>query len=370
MVLTRNHHCMKKLFALLMAALFCASVTRAQQTDSIPLKKDSIEKAVDEFLALLDSANKPRSYWQLSLGASNTQFSINNVALNAQQVTKGVTLIPTIAYFDKSGLSLTYNNFISLNNINSGLVQHAITPAFDFNFNKAFDFGFSYTRFIGNKNFGSISSPYQNDIYSYLQYNKWGVQPSLSLGYSTGKFSEFSRTDTFAVVQRPFRPDTTIKYSINDTLRVKLRDFSVTLAAQKQFVFESSKEENYITFTPSFLLFFARNTYDVEYTSTSVFSPSTRLFLQNRPQLRDALVRQIRSSFPGLNQTRNFLNTTSFQLQSLGLSLDAAFYFGKFYLNPQVYLDYYLPESDQKFTAFFTLHAGFILPSGKKHSNH
>ena len=114
MVLTCNHHRMKKLFALLFAVLLFISIARAQQTDSIPLNKDSIEKAVDQFLALLDSANKPQSYWQLSLGASNTQFSINNVALNAQQVTKGVTLIPTIAYFDKSGLSLTYNNFISL----------------------------------------------------------------------------------------------------------------------------------------------------------------------------------------------------------------------------------------------------------------
>lgn len=366
MVLTLNHHCMKKLFALLAAVVLGISFARAQQKDSIAINKDSIEKAVDDFLAMLDSANKPTSYWQLSLGASNTQFSINNVALNAQQLTKGVTLIPTIAYFDKSGLSLTYNNFISLNNINSGLVQHAITPAYDFNFNKAFDFGFSYTRFIGNKNFGSASSPYQNDLYSYVQYNKWAVQPFLSMGYSTGNFNEYSKTDTFAIIQRPFRPDTTIRYSINDTLRVKLRDFSVTLAAQKQFVFESKKAANYITFTPSLLFFFARNSYDVEYTSVSVFSPSTRLLLQNRPQLRDALVRQIRNTFPNLNQTRNFLNTTNFQLQSLGLSLDAAFYFGKFYLNPQVYLDYYLPQSDQQLTAFFTLHAGFILPTGKR----
>jgi hypothetical protein len=352
---------MKKLIVLLFAVFLYSSVSKAQQKDSIPINKDSIEKAIDEFLALIDSSNKPKSYWQLSLGAGNTQFSINNVALNAQQLTKGVTLIPTIAYFDKSGLSLTYNNFLSLNNVNSGIIQHSITPAYDYSFNKAFDFGFSYTRFIGNKEFGSASSPYQNDLYSYVQYNKWKIQPSVSLGYSTGKFSEFSKLDTFTVIQRPFRPDTTIKYIIYDTLRVKLRDFSTIVSAQRQFVFETKKAANYITFTPAVMLFLARNAYDVDYTSASVFTPSTRLFLQNRPQLRDQIIRQIRSSFPALNETRNFLNTTNFQLQSIGLNLDAVFYFNKFYINPQFYFDYYLQGDSDNFTMFYTIHAGFIL---------
>lgn len=357
--LNQNHHCMKKLFALPLAVLLCVSVVCAQQTDSTTINKDSIEKAVDDFLALLDSAKQPKSYWQLSLGASNTQFSINNVALNAQQLSKGVTLIPSIMYADKSGLSFTYNNFISLNNVNSGIVQHTITPAYDFSRDKQFDFGFSYTRFIGNKNFAKASSPYQNDFYGYLQFNKWEVQPSVAFGYSTGKFTETSRTDTFFVRQRPLGPDT-VRYTIKDTLNVKLKDFSNIFSARHQFVFETKKASNYITFTPSFMLFFARNAYDVEYTSSSEFSPRTQVFLDSRPLLYREVLNTIKQSFPDINETRNFLNSTNYQLQSIGLSMDAAFYFGKFYLNPQVYFDYYLPEADKKFTALFTLQAGFL----------
>lgn len=350
---------MKKTFILLFAFISVAVAVQAQQKDSIIINKDSIEKAVDEFLALLDSAKQPRSYWQLSVGASNTQFSVNNVALNAQQVSKGVTLIPTVMYFDKSGLSFTYNNFISLNNKNSGIVQHTITPAFDFSRDKKFDFGFSYTRFIGNKNFAQASSPYQNDFYGYLQFNKWQVQPSVALGYSTGKFTETSRTDTFFVRQTPLGPDT-VRYAVLDTLKVKLRDFSTIVSARHQFTFDTRKAANYITFTPSILLFFARNNYDVEYTSSSQFSPRTQLFFDNRPLLYREVLNIIKESFPDINQTRNFLNTTNFHLQSIGLNLDAAFYFNKFYLNPQVYFDYYLPEADKKFTALFTLQAGFL----------
>jgi hypothetical protein len=350
---------MKKTFILLFAFISVAVAVQAQQKDSIIINKDSIEKAVDAFLALLDSAKQPRSYWQLSVGASNTQFSVNNVALNAQQVSKGVTLIPTVMYFDKSGLSFTYNNFISLNNKNSGIVQHTITPAFDFSRDKKFDFGFSYTRFIGNKNFAQASSPYQNDFYSYLQFNKWEVQPSVALGYSMGKFTETSRTDTFFVRQSPFGPDT-VRYAVLDTLKVKLRDFSTIVSARHQFTFDTKKAANYITFTPSMLLFFARNNYDVEYTSSSQFSPRTQLFFDNRPLLYREVLNIIQESFPDINQTRNFLNTTNFHLQSIGFNLDAAFYFNKFYLNPQVYFDYYLPEADKKFTALFTLQAGFL----------
>lgn len=349
---------MKKTFILPAVLLLFALRAVAQTQDSIPINKDSIEKAVDEFLALLDSAKQSKSYWQLSLGASNTQFSLNNVALNAQQLTKGITLIPAVMYYNKSGLSITYNNFISVNSSNSGIVQHSITPAYDFSKDKQFDFGFSYTRFIGNKNFAQISSPYQNDVYGYLQYNRWKVEPSIAFGYSTGKFTERSRTDTFFV--RPLTRDT-VKYSILDTLKVKLRDFSTILSARTEFVFETKNENRYITFTPSLLLFFARNSYDVEYTSASAFSPRTSYILRNRPDLRSLIEREIKRSFPGINQTRNFLNTTDFQLQSMGLNLDATFYFGKFYINPQVYFDYYFPEADQKLTTIFTLQAGFIL---------
>lgn len=349
---------MKKTFILPAVMLLFSLKLQAQTQDSIPFNKDSIEKAVDEFLALLDSAKQPKSYWQLSLGASNTQFSVNNVALNAQQVSKGVTLIPTVMYYDKSGLSFTYNNFISINKNNSGVVQHSITPAYDFSKNKRFDFGFSYTRFIGNQNFAQISSPYQNDFYGYLQYNKWQVEPSLAFGYSTGKFTETSRTDTFFV-----RPVTggIERYSIYDTLRVKLNDFSTILSARKQFLFELKNANNYITFIPSLLLFFARNNYEVEYTSASAYSPRVNFLLRNRPELKRIFEQQIKRSFPDVNQTRNFLNTTGFQLQSLGLNLEATLYLKKFYINPQVYFDYYFPEADKNLTTIFTLQAGFVL---------
>ena len=104
-----------------------------------------------------------------------------------------------------------------------------------------------------------------------------------------------------------------------------------------------------------------QNNYDVNYKSVSAFSPRTQIVIQNRPQLAEILRRQLNKQFPGLNQTRGFLNTSNFMLQSVGVNLDITGYVGKFYFNPRVYLDYYLLSSKNKFNAYFSLQTGIFI---------
>lgn len=326
--------------------------------DTIPINKDSIEKEVDKFLSLLDSAKQPKSYLQVSVGFSNTQFSNKNIALNAQQTSTGITLVPTIAYFHKSGLGITYNNFLVLNETNSGIAQHSLTPSYDYEGGKTVGFGVSYTRFIRNNNFNS--SPYKNDLYGYVEYKKPTFQPSLSFGYSTGGYNEYSQTDTFAIIQRPFRPDTLIRFKKFDTLNVNIRDFSMIASVKRTFEWNGFSAKDYFTFTPSFLLFFASNNYDIKYSSGSQFSRSIQEIKRNNPILFRQLQTQLQKQFPEISQSRNYLNNSGFALQSIGLSLDATWYIGKFYLNPQVYFDYYLLSSENKFSSLFNLQAGFM----------
>ncbi|HMO32040.1 MAG TPA: hypothetical protein PKE63_06790 [Lacibacter sp.] len=332
----------------------------AQLPDTIPLNTDSIERELDAFLKLY-GPKKEQSYFLVGAGLSNIQSSLSNLALNAQQQSRGVTLLPTLQYMHKSGLNLSYTGYLLTSRETSGFMQHALTPGFEFSRQKHFDFGLYYTRFLGNNRFDEFSSPYRNDWYAYAEYKRWYLQPSLALGYSTGRFTETSKTDSSIRIPLPFpRPDTLIRFSIYDTLSIGLRDFSVIFTLRHQYQWASHNRKTYYTFTPALLLFFLQNRYEVEYTSVSVLDPRTRIFLQNRPLLRDQLVRQLQQQFPGLNQTRNFLGSTDFNLQSLGLSLDAAVYWGKWYLNPNLYIDYYLLSSTGKWTGFFQLQTGFF----------
>ena len=105
---TQPNSCMIKSFILLVIiALFSNSTAEAQQTDTTHLNKDSIERAVDEFLKMIDSAEAPKSYVQVSIGIGNNQFSLKNVALNSQQSSFNLSLSPTVSYIHKSGFGIT-----------------------------------------------------------------------------------------------------------------------------------------------------------------------------------------------------------------------------------------------------------------------
>ncbi len=52
-------------------------------------------------------------------------------------------------------------------------------------------------------------------------------------------------------------------------------------------------------------------------------------------------------------------NNNNYQLQSLGFDLDINYSIGKFYFEPDVYLNYYLPDTnDNRFTQIFNFNIG------------
>lgn len=352
---------LKRLILVLLLFASCPWV-RGQQglPDSLQQHEiDSLERELDAFLGLYGKGSKT-SYLQLSTAISNTQASIMNQALNGQQTANAYTLQPSALYQHKSGFNLGYTGYYLMQGGGNAWVQHAITPGYYFS-DKRWSAGLFYTRFIGNNRFEGTTSPYQNDWYAFTSYDKWWLQPALAMGYSTGRFTETSRTDSSIRISRPFpRTDTLIRFSVLDTLNIHLRDFSATLSFRHQFVFRGKNVRNYFTLTPSLLLFFAQNNYEVAYTSVSVLEPRTRLLLQDRPLLREQLLRQLQTRFPGIHSTRNFLGSTRLEWQSAGLGLDAAAYWGKFFVNPNLYLDYYLLSGTDKLRFFISIQTGII----------
>ena len=347
----------KPLIQFLLALLLAGSLY-AQETvaDSIPINKDSIEKELDDFLKLFDSLHQPKSYFLAGVGVGNTQFSVKNIALNAQQTQKNMNLQPTIAYYHKSGFAITYNNFIALSSNQTKLYQHTLTPSYTYEKGKWIEAGVSYTRYFSNQSNSELASPYKNDLFAFAEYKKWKLKPSVSFGFANGAFAEYSQTDTFAVIKRYLRPDTTVYFKQFDTLNVKLRDYSVIASLRRDFNWDGFTAKDYFTFSPSFLLYFGLSDYDVEYISMSKLTPELTQYL--RQNLVQAY--QFSRMFPRTGSSRNFKESGKFNLQSLGLSLDATWYIGKFYINPQIYFDYYLLSSENKFNTLYTVQAGIM----------
>ena len=308
--------------------------------DSTFTSKDSMA-LLAEFMNMLDSADKPASYVYAGVSAGNRLFSMHNNSINSKQTTKTLVYSPTIGYFHKSGLSFSAGaNVLNDKAKGFGIDQFFISPAYELPGDKKFGFGISYTRYFVKDKFSPYSSPVQNDFYTSFSYKKLMIEPGIAFGYSEGVDGEIVKIN-------PVINGTT--YHFVDSGVYKIRSFSMMLSAAHNFeCYGVLKKADGLAFTPAL---------DLNFSSDSTQSVSHTL----APQLRQYLAntfkgRRIRNKLPKL-QGRN-----EFQATSIGVDLDLNYSIGNFTIEPQLYLDYYFPEtSEKKFTQVFTFTIGYTL---------
>lgn len=314
--------------------LFFSVKAISQDTLTLPEKAalDSM-LANDEFLKMLD---EKYSYVDVNLTAGNSFFSSSNNSINAvQNETQKIFFTPSIGYFHKSGLGISFSSYIANDNGKVKLYQHLVNPFWEFK-TKQVRGSLSYTRIIKGSKTSFDASPFKNDIYANIELRKPWAQPGLAMGISNGGYTEYFDS-VFILPGIPPR-----QVLIRDTIKTKLRTFSLTASVGHDFEFEKLFNKNDgILLRPSFLI----NASSVKYTVTHSNSLSRR-----RPAVQEML-----KSVYG-----DGTSTDKFQIQSVAFLTEAMYSTGKFYLQPQLYLDYYLPETTGKrFTTVFSITAGF-----------
>lgn len=327
------------LFLTICCSWFSVSAQETK-TDSTSINADSLEREIDAFLDLYDSLKAPRSYLLLSLGVGNTQFSVRNMALNAQQSATNLSITPTIAYYHKTGLGVTYNNFLLIETGKTQLLQHAVTLSYDYLKGENASFGLSYTRFFGKKEFVNASSPYDNDVLAYVQFGKNKLQGGAMLGFSGGRYRETLQYLDSQQVRMPLTNQlVTQYYYVSDTSDVLIRDLSFIPYMRYNQVLDGIGKKDYFNLQSTLMIIGSRSNVTIDSKGS---------------------IRQRRL----LDRSRNYSETYSqksvFSFQSVGLQLDASWYIGKFFLNPQVYFDYYLLSGDNKWSALYSVQTGFM----------
>lgn len=325
-----------------MLKLYCTVLLTVSALGSIaqttPSALDSMLQQ-DAFMQLFDSLGKqpPKSSVDISVGMGNRLFSLTNKSLTADQgdVNK-LIYTPSVAYFHKSGLGLSVTAFLGSDSGKFALFQTGISPSYDYS-SKKIAAGFAYTRYISNNSLSVAPSPFQNDFYAYISANKGAIQPGLSIGYASGKYTEY--TDTLRIRPAPLPP-----IRIKDTTQYKLQDWSVMASAKHDFLFYGLlNKDDGLSITPMVMLIAGTQKYKVS---------SKTVAITRRPQ---GGVLRLRNNSTSVDQT-------NFALQSAAFSLDLDYGIGKFYLRPQLYLDYYLQEtSSNRLTATFSCVLGVSL---------
>ncbi|HMI77400.1 MAG TPA: hypothetical protein VK484_01335, partial [Ferruginibacter sp.] len=218
--------------------------------------------------------------------------------------------------------------------------QYGISPSYTYS-KKNFMAGISYTRFIEGSDAGFDISPFKNDLYASALYKKTWIEPGIALGYSFGKLTEYYDSSFWFYPQPPAPPRI---IQLRDTTTTRLSGLSVTLSAGHTWTsWELLSKKDGIRFVPTVMLNAGSQRWNVTH--------SNRIFTQF-PRLRNYLKRRFGDGS----------GSEKFKLESMAFLAQLTYYYGKFYLQPQVYLDYYLPSTTEKrLTSLISVSAGVSL---------
>jgi hypothetical protein len=185
-------------------------------------------------------------------------------------------------------------------------------------------------------------TPLNDEIYGYINSRKGWVRPGLDLGFAKGAYQETGYVDTtktIRILDTLYR----IPIRIYDTTHTRVTDVTVMGTVEHEFEWEGllSKDDD-LSIIPSFNLVAGIQDYDVQSKYKAAFG-----------------------SLLGKSRYRNFNNASSentgFQLQSVGFTLSATYFIGKFSISPLYYVSYYLPTTTtNRFSQIFMIYAGIL----------
>jgi hypothetical protein len=321
-------------FRLFIAALiFCVSLPAySQQPKTDKELLDSL-LANDPLLRELDSMTNSTSYGLVSVGFGNKIFSMRNNTLNTLQGDARLVVTPSLSYFHKSGLGLSASGSMFNDTGKFAFYQYSITPSFDY-IRKNFSAGISYTRYLVEEQYSHLSSPLQNDFYSYAVYKKPWLQPSIAFGYADGKMQEIARYDTVIGPR-------TVK--VVDTIRTTLKSISVTAGVEHSFnAYEIFTNSDAFSIRPQLLLNMGSNKYDATVTSSvTTIHPSKK-------------------KSGRIDRYSEESDNSGLKFQSIAFALSADYSIKNFFIKPLAYFDYYLPSTtSDRLTTVFNITVGY-----------
>ncbi len=293
-----------------------------------------------ELDAFLDSITAPRSFTLFNLGITSAYFNFEEKSSYYLQTSKKMLFAPSISYFGKSGLGFSVGASVIDDGYNVNPYQYSATLSYDYIRNRKFMTGVSLTHFITKDNLAFYTSPLQNEAYAYFTYRNFWIKPTVGVSYGWGSRSDYEEREEYItslqLAQRGFT-----RINTQETVN----DFNLITSVRHDFYWlHLLSKKDYARVTPQI-----------------VFSSGTHQFGFNQTSNTYASVRRTGASVLYSSERINLDNSLYFQPISLAGFLKAEYGRGKFFVQPQLMLDYYFPATENNFTTSFVINAGFIL---------
>jgi hypothetical protein len=346
------HHCrILKSIVILVPLIFLGSICFAQKqpTDSLKKKDKDTDWEIDSTLdydlllqdmeSFLDSISAPHSYLLGSIAVGRGYFNYISKSSSFIETQKSFTYTPALGYFHRSGLSITTTANMLKHDNKLQFYQLAVSPGYDYLENKDLATGFTYTKFFTKDSLPFYTTPLQNELYAYFTYRKWWIRPTVALSYGWGSRTDYRERE--ALIQDLRLRENGIT-RINSTESIS--DFSLITSVRHDFYwlgvlsykdhFRITPQLSFISGTQKFGFNQSANTY-----ATIIRTNSNVLYNSENVYLDDKL---------------------DFQPLSLTMFLRGEYSIGKFFIQPQLVLDYYFPTKSENFSTLFSVNAGFV----------
>jgi hypothetical protein len=305
---------------------------------------------LDEFGDFMDSILAPRSYFLANVGVVESYFTYKNNARTNVLTVKKLVFSPTVGYYHKSGPGLTLSSNMArpdyYGNKNFDVYQYAVTPSFDFIQSRKWTGGVSYTRYFTKDSVKFYTTPLQNEINAYFLWRKSWVQPGFTFNSGWGSRKDVEKRIEYLNLLRwlKLRRSTGITTPLpvtTVTTTEDIFDLSITLSARHTFYWpELLGKKDLLKLTPMLAFTSGTQKYGFNKTSSS-YAYNLRTAQYNTGEV-------------------DLDNKLKFQPLSMTFYLRPEYAIGKFFIQPQLVLDYYFPGDSNNFTALFSVNAGVM----------
>jgi len=306
--------------------------TLALKAELSSLKNDSL---INELRNMLDSAGRNQSFFSINVSASNRLFSTKNNAFNSQQSNAGViAIVPSLSYIHKSGFGFSSTGYVRGIDATPSLYQLALSPSYDHIGEKAM-YGISYTYYNKNEQLNTAVTPYDHELYTYVQHRKSWLKPALALGWAEGKYQDVSTI--------PVKLNGNY-FWVKDTSNVMLNDLSVTASISHSFSFsEVLGKDDMLIIAPQLSLIGGMQSYSTVSRSMVIGTRTREVELDRIRKLYNVSSTDI----------------SSFTLQTAAFSTNISWYRKAFSVSAGYFFAYYFNSSMSNRTAhIFNLSTG------------
>jgi hypothetical protein len=334
----------RKMHLLLLLGLFIAMTSSAQKPSKEPGIDTSFanldyDELFNELDLLLDSLTTPRDFGLFNIAVGYNYFNYQSKESYLLEASKKLTYSPTLSYFFKNGLGVSFNSIVVNDGEKLNAYQFNLTGSYDYLKNDKLITGISLTRFFTKDSLPFYTSPLKNELYSYFTYRHFWLKPSVAVSYGWGSRNSYEEREEYI---------TSLRLAANGFTRVHTResinDFNVIGSIRHDFYWLNVLgKRDYVRFTPQF-----------------VFTSGTQKFGFNQTSSTYATLPRTGANVL-YNSDKVYLDDqVYFQPLSLSTYLKAEYSRGRLFFQPQLIFDYYFPASEKNLTTAFVVNAGVI----------